>query len=188
MLIHEAPLDNVKVSVWCVMSATRITGPIILGQQKLTLIGTCSPTPFLINYMIMKESRPSFKQTVPQLTPPQTTLYIINITISKELQPPCLPDLNSCNFYLWGMLKHKVHSNNLCTESDLTKKNHSGRGFLISPAQLQCAMNNLSVMSDLCLWAEGAPSLNMMNKNSLPVTQWIKTFHHCPQLSFFKCE
>jgi len=28
MLVHEVPIDDVKVGVWCAMSASRITGPI----------------------------------------------------------------------------------------------------------------------------------------------------------------
>jgi hypothetical protein len=32
--------------------------------------------------------------------------------ISKDLWPPRSPDLNPCDFYLWGRLKSVVHTNN----------------------------------------------------------------------------
>jgi hypothetical protein len=39
-----------------------------------------------------------------------------------ELWPPCFPDLSACDFYLWGNLKQKVHSNGLHNLESLKKE------------------------------------------------------------------
>jgi hypothetical protein len=41
--------------------------------------------------------------------------------ISRGLWPPCSPDLNQCNFYLWGMLKDEVNGNDPHTSNELKK-------------------------------------------------------------------
>jgi hypothetical protein len=57
-----------------------------------------------------------------------TATYSINVSnevfedrlISRELWPARSPDLNPCDFYLWGNLKDKVYSINPHTLVELT--------------------------------------------------------------------
>lgn len=44
--------------------------------------------------------------------------------ISWGLWPPSLPDLNPCDFYLWGMLNDNVYSSNSHTERQ-SERRHS---------------------------------------------------------------
>ena len=51
MFIHEVPLRDVKLGVWCAMSATRIIGPIFITrpQIRLDILGEFLKYVFLIS-------------------------------------------------------------------------------------------------------------------------------------------
>jgi len=68
-----------------------------------------------------------------------TVLVSLVTVISGGLWPPCLPDLNLCEFYLCSILKVKVHNNPY--SEDCLRRNTQDIGPSISPAELSCAMN-----------------------------------------------
>jgi hypothetical protein len=43
----------------------------------------------------------------------------ISTTLWVWLWPPCSPDLNSCDYFLWGYLKDCMYRTNPCTFQDL---------------------------------------------------------------------
>jgi hypothetical protein len=45
MLIHKMPLLDVKVCVWCAMSAARIIEPFLFGDHKFTPISYALSVP-----------------------------------------------------------------------------------------------------------------------------------------------
>jgi hypothetical protein len=45
-------------------------------------------------------------------------MFLVKI-INRKLQFSCSQNLNSCDFYLWGILKDKRCSSNPCTEDDM---------------------------------------------------------------------
>jgi hypothetical protein len=61
-----------------------------------------------------------------------TDAYSINVLnevfedrlISRRLRPARSPDLNACDFYLWGNLKDKMYSNNPHIMDELKQSIH----------------------------------------------------------------
>ena len=81
----------------------------------------------------------------------QNSLSERSETLAYKIQPPgnypeesiqqgtpCLPDLNSCNFYFWGILKDNIFINNPCTEDHLKEK-HSVTFMCVIP--IVCVTN-----------------------------------------------
>jgi hypothetical protein len=116
--VYEVPLHDVKLGVWCAISARRITGLVIFheainSERYVRLI----LSPFYIQQTNEEKSYAHFVQD-------NATAHIANNSmvaldnvfgeriISPGLWPPQSPDLNSCDFYLWGTLKEKVYVNN----------------------------------------------------------------------------
>jgi hypothetical protein len=91
-----------------------------------------------------------------------TATYSINVLneafenrlISRGLWPARSPDLNSCNFYLWGNLKDKVYSNNPHT---LVEHKQRIRETIssIEVSELTLVSNNIFKRLKACLRAEG---------------------------------
>jgi hypothetical protein len=86
-----------------------------------------------------------------------TAIYSINVSnevlenrlISRGLWPARSPDLNSCDFYLWGNLKDKVYSNNPQT---LVKLKQSIRETILSieVSELKLVSNNIYKRLEVC--------------------------------------
>jgi hypothetical protein len=89
-------------------------------------------------------------------------LYSINVLnkvfenrlISRGLWPARSPDLNPCDFYLWGDLKDKVYSNNPHTLVDL-KQSIRETISSIEVSELKLVSNNLFKRLEACIRAEG---------------------------------
>jgi inhibitor of nuclear factor kappa-B kinase subunit alpha len=74
--------------------------------------------------------------------------------ISCTSWPARSPDLNPCDFYLWGYLKDKVYSNNPHTMDELKKNIHEIIAS-IEVNELKLVSNNLFKRLEACLSAEG---------------------------------
>jgi inhibitor of nuclear factor kappa-B kinase subunit alpha len=74
--------------------------------------------------------------------------------LSRGLWPARSPDLNPCDFYLWGNLKDKVYSNNPHT---LVKLKQSIRETIssIEVSELKLVSNNIFKRLEAFLRAEG---------------------------------
>jgi inhibitor of nuclear factor kappa-B kinase subunit alpha len=91
-----------------------------------------------------------------------TATYSINVSnkvfedrlISCGLWPARSPDLNPCNFYLWGNLKDKVYSNNSHTLIEL-KQSIQETISSIEVSELKLVSKNLFKRLEACLRAEG---------------------------------
>jgi len=59
--------------------------------------------------------------------------------MKSGLLPPRAPDLNTCEFYLWGMLKDKLHSNSQSNEDNPKKNQALVSSF--SPGELRREIN-----------------------------------------------
>jgi inhibitor of nuclear factor kappa-B kinase subunit alpha len=77
-----------------------------------------------------------------------------NRLISHRLWPARSPDLNPCDFYLWGNLKDKVYSNNPHT---LVEHKQSIRETIssIEVSELKLVSNNIFKRLEACVGAEG---------------------------------
>jgi hypothetical protein len=74
--------------------------------------------------------------------------------ISKGLWPPRSPDLNTCDFYLWGKLRSVAYANNLHILEAL-KQNIREAIYNIQQRELQQVSLNLFKRIQACLTAEG---------------------------------
>jgi hypothetical protein len=91
-----------------------------------------------------------------------TATYSINVLnevfenrlISRGLWPARSPDLNPCDFYLWGNLKDKVCSNNPHTLVEL-KQSVRETISSIEVSELKLVSNNIFKRLEACLRAEG---------------------------------
>jgi hypothetical protein len=98
-----------------------------------------------------------------------TVTYSINILnevfekrqISRRLWPARPPDLNSCDFYLWGNVKDKVYSNNPHTLVEL-KQSIRETISSIEVSELKLVSNNLFKRLEACLRAEGRHFENLL--------------------------
>jgi hypothetical protein len=91
-----------------------------------------------------------------------TATYSINVLnevfenrlINRGLWPARYPDLNPCDFYLWGNLKDKVYSNNPHT---LVELKQSIRETIpsVEVSELELVSNNIFKRLEACLRAEG---------------------------------
>jgi inhibitor of nuclear factor kappa-B kinase subunit alpha len=91
-----------------------------------------------------------------------TAMYSINVLnkvfedrlISCRLWPARSPDLNPCDFYLWGNLKDKVYSNNPHTLVEL-KQCIRETISSIEVSKQKLVSNNIFKRLEACLKAEG---------------------------------
>jgi inhibitor of nuclear factor kappa-B kinase subunit alpha len=74
--------------------------------------------------------------------------------VSRGLWPARSPDLNPCDFYLWGNLKQKVYKTNPHTIEEL-KENIRNEVSAISPSELQRVITNLVRRCQECARADG---------------------------------
>jgi hypothetical protein len=70
------------------------------------------------------------------------------------LWPARSPDLNHCDFYLWGNLKDKVYSNNPHTFAELQQSIRETISS-IEVSELKLVSNNMFKRLEACLRAEG---------------------------------
>lgn len=89
--------------------------------------------------------------------------------MNRELWPPCLPGLNPCKFYVWGMLKDKVCINNPGMEDGLGEKKKAfrteGRQFNQNFDMQRTCMLGFMSLSVSCRKPFPAPPLNIVSKN-----------------------
>ncbi|GFU50783.1 uncharacterized protein TNCV_2494891 [Trichonephila clavipes] len=87
---QEIPLHSPKVTVWCGFTATFIPGPFFFEETARNGPVTCTVT-----------ARRVVSRAFPTAWPPRS------------------PDLNPCDFWLWGYLKNLVYRGRLITLADL---------------------------------------------------------------------
>ena len=97
----------------------------------------------------------SFKIKTPNFTSNRVhDMFTEEKTISKGLWPPRSPDLSSCNFYLWGTLKQKVHANNP-HNLDQLKENITNAIRRITREELQVVSANVVKRAQKCIDING---------------------------------
>lgn len=166
MLVYDMPFLDIKVGVWCATSATSVTVSIFSVIVNLGI--------FIAR----------------QFWTPQTVLCVgrkclYERIIRWELWPPCLPDLNPFEFYLWGMLNNELCSNSLRSEDGLRKIIHV-------VAELRFPIISVFARCDACLQVEEIYFqqflVNMVRINLvLTAIHWPETFQHLKIFAVLGC-
>jgi len=116
----ETPLHPQKITVWCALSKIGIIGPYFIEN-------TVNQYEYLnIINRFFKELKIKYPNTDPWFQQDGATCHCANAVLAKLSDffgsnvisrrtnfewPPRSPDLNPCDFYLWGYLKSKVYNN-----------------------------------------------------------------------------
>ena len=111
------PLHDEKILVWCAISASKIYGPFFFLEN----VNQDNYLEMLQNFFWPKHLRTeNYKKYYFQQdgARPHTAKIVQSWLTSKFLSkfiakfdwPPRSPDLNPCDFFLWGYLKSKVYN------------------------------------------------------------------------------
>lgn len=155
--LHVRPLHDVKIGVWCAISARRIIGPIffretINADRYIDLI----LRPFFQELTEEERSNGYFMQDNATAHTANRSMEVIREVFEDRVvnYPPRSPDLNPCDYYLWGMLKGKVYVNNPHTREQL-QENITQVISNITRAEIRRVSGNLFTRCQACLAAEG---------------------------------
>lgn len=112
----EKPLHDAKVLVWCAVSCRKIYGPYFFEEtvnqhNYLEMLKTFFwPKHYRVKdskkfYFQQDGARPHTANIVQEYLEGKFNVKFIN----KTQWPPRSPDLNPCDYFLWGYLKSKVY-------------------------------------------------------------------------------
>ena len=156
----EQPLYDQKVLVWCAMSSERIYGPHFFEST----VNQYNYLNMLKNFFWPKVVREDYKIYYFQQdgASPHTCNRVQNYLKSKfqdrfmdkNRWPPRSPDLNPCDFYLWGYLKARVY-NPLPKTLDELKHNIDEEIKNITKDELKRVFFNFEKRCDLVIAAKG---------------------------------
>jgi hypothetical protein len=123
--LHQVPLHDQKIGVWCPVSASQIIGPIFFDTTVNTDVYLQIFEDFYSQLTESEGQQCFFQQYGATCHTSHHSLTRIHETfteegaVSKGLWPPRSPDLYSCDLYLWGSLKGKPYENNPKTIDEL---------------------------------------------------------------------
>ncbi|GFX88480.1 uncharacterized protein TNCV_2279481 [Trichonephila clavipes] len=136
---QEIPLHSPKVTVWCGFTATFILGPLFFEETTRNGPVTCTVTARRYKNMLENFEAPQMLQhqcldsitfmqdgalpqiglCVQQFLRQHFTNDRVNSRAFPTAWPPRTPDLNPCDFWMWGYLKNLVYRGRLITLADL---------------------------------------------------------------------
>ena len=157
----EVPLHSEKIHVFCAISANKIFGPFyfeesVKKENYLQMLKTFL-WPKILNtsdhkkYYFQQDGAAAHTSKIVQAW---GTLRFGQKFLHKKMWPPRSPDLNPCDFYLWGYLKSVVY-NPLPKTIEELKINLEREIKNISRETLKNVFFNLSKRCNLVISAEG---------------------------------
>jgi len=157
----EVPLYDQKVLVWCAISAEGIIGPYFFEESVnqhnyLTMLQTYFwrrhvQTPDYAKYYFQQDgATPHTADTVQNWLREKFSKKFVD----KKMWPPRSPDLNPCDYFLWGYLKSVVYNPLPKTLDDL-KANITREIKKISKETLKNTFLNFEKRCQFILTAEG---------------------------------
>ena len=157
----EQPLHDEKVLVWCAMSAKRIYGPFFFESS----VNQHNYLKMLKEFFWERHRKvPEYKKYYFQQdgATPHTSNLVQNwlkskfsdFFLDKKKSPPRSPDLNPCDFYLWGHLKALVYTPLPKTLDDL-KANIEREIKKINQEILESTFENFIKRCSLVIAAKG---------------------------------
>lgn len=159
---HHTPLHDLKVGVWCAVSARRIIGPIFFHQtvNSERYIANIF-NPFVAALTEEETTYGYFQQDGATAHTSRRTMDHIHTIFTPDRVvsrgqsdlspswPPRSPDLSVCDYFLWGTLKAKVYRNNPHCLQEL-QQNISDEIAAIPAVQLRSAFRNLLTRAQRC--------------------------------------
>jgi hypothetical protein len=155
------PLHDLKIGVWCAISARKTIQPVSFTKQPIPNVmwdRFCHPSS--INWLIKRNCTGIYaKQCTHNTHIANNSVVALDEIfgeriISWGMWPPRSPDLNPCDFYLWGTLKEKVYINNPHSLEEL-QANIRHEISAVPIQQLRRVSVNIFSLWDACLEAEG---------------------------------
>jgi AraC-like DNA-binding protein len=157
----EEPLHDKKILVWCAISVDRVFGPYFFE----TTVNQHNYVDMLKEFFWPKILRtPDYKKYYFQqdgATPHTATATQTWLSskfgkkfLKKDSWPPRSPDLNPCDYYLWGYLKARVY-NPLPKTLDELKANITREIKNISKNTLKSVFLNFKKRCELIISAQG---------------------------------
>ena len=157
----ELPLHDEKVLVWCAISAERIFGPYFFSESVnqhnyLEMIQTffwpklLRTSNYQKYYFQQDGATPHTANSVQEWLKSKFSDKFLH----KKMWPPRSPDLNPCDYYLWGHLKSMVYNPIPKTLDDL-KVNIEREVKKISKNILKSTIENFEKRCKLVISAEG---------------------------------
>jgi hypothetical protein len=163
----EVPLHDQKIGVWCAITASRIVGPIV-SENIINSERYASDIlrPF---FGSITEKVKTYGYSMQDGSTAHTVTYSMNVLnevfenrlINRGLWPARSPDLNPCDFYLWGNLKDRVYSNNPHTLVELKQSIRETISH-IEVSELKLVSNNIFKRLEACLRAQGRLSEHLL--------------------------
>ena len=115
----EVSLYDAKIGVWCAVSGQWIVGPTFFNNTMKSHVYVMELLQPIIAQLTEEECEYAFFQQdgATAHTSRFSMSYVHEAfgeehTVPTGLWPPRLPDLATCNFYLWINLKGEIYSNN----------------------------------------------------------------------------
>jgi hypothetical protein len=160
-VLHQRPLHDIKVGVWCAVSAWRVIGPIFFEDAVNSDRYVSDILEPFFQELTEKDTRYGYFQqdsaTAHTARNSMQRLWDVfddEQIISQGLWPPHSPDLSICDFHLWGNLKGKVYKNNPWTAYALkTEIRNTVRS--INGDELQRVFRNLMTRCEACIREHG---------------------------------
>jgi hypothetical protein len=151
--LHERPLHSAKVTVWCAISSNGVIGPYFFENDDGHAVKVASARyVHMLENVLMPEihrfpvhENTHFQQDGATSHTARVTMSLFpNRFISRngDVQwPPRSPDLNSCDYFLWGYFESKVFEIRPATTQDLKVRIQEVRA--ITAAVLRRVSENL---------------------------------------------
>lgn len=155
----QMPLHDIKVGVWCAISARRIITIFFDDTINSNRYVTNILTPFFDQLTEEEKLYSYFQQDGATAHTAEKSLNRLeqlfeDRVVSKGIWPPRSPDLSPCDYFLWGHVKDHVYRNNPQSREEL--KNNI-RDFIgnIPRDTLQSVFQNIFKRYQLCLQTGG---------------------------------
>ena len=176
---HENPhitevkeLKPQKVTVWCALSATQIFGPIFIKERitgdvyqtllKSEFLPWCKKNNFLEDFWFMQDGAHHAHRTKPVFSLLHKTFHgrVLGLGYPSKYGcdfdwPPFSPDINPCDYFLWGFLKDQVYKQQFETIDDL-KTEIQNKISIIKPTVLESVVSSFENRLDKIIEKEGS--------------------------------
>jgi hypothetical protein len=192
-LTHEVPLHPVKVGILCAVGSSRVVAPVLfngtINYEKYVqvILGQSFPELTEVERLCGRFQQDSATAHTARISMQPLSDVFGDRIVSSGMWPARSPDLNPCDFLLWGFLKDKVYNINPRTEEEL-KENIAN----IPAKQLQRVNLNTFHRCDECLRVEGQHFqhfLRSVNKGkNFPLFRMLSAVRHADSSAKFACD